>query len=40
MKFLRYKQACRLNFMGSDDELNNVASSYCIKLLQYKVQTI
>ena len=28
MKFLRYKQACRLNFMGSDDELNNVASSY------------
>ena len=28
MKFLRYKQACRLNFMGSDDELNNDASSY------------
>ena len=28
MKFLRYKQACRLNFMGSDDELNNEASSY------------
>jgi hypothetical protein len=28
MKFLGYKQACSLNFMGSDDELNNVASSY------------
>ncbi len=28
MKFFRYKQACRLNFSGSDDELNNVATSY------------
>ena len=28
MKFFRYKQACRLNFMGIDDELNNDASSY------------
>ncbi len=28
MKFLRYKQAARLTFMGIDDEYNNVASSY------------
>ena len=28
MKFFRYKQMCRLNFSGVDDELNNVASSY------------
>ena len=28
MKFFRYKQVCRLNFNGLDDELNNVASSY------------
>jgi hypothetical protein len=32
MKFFRYKQVCRLNFNGIDDELNNVASSYyCTK---------
>ena len=32
MKFFRYKQVCRLNFYGIDDELNNVASSYyCTK---------
>ena len=30
MKFFRYKQVCRLNFNGIDDELNNVASSYYI----------
>ena len=28
MKFFRYKQVARLNFVGYDDELNNVASSY------------
>ena len=28
MKFFRYKQVCRVNFCGVDDELNNVASSY------------
>ena len=28
MKFFRYKQVCRLNFSGIDDELNLVASSY------------
>ena len=28
MKFFRYKQVCRLNFNGIDDELNDVASSY------------
>ena len=27
MKFFRYKQVCRLNFCGIDDELNNIASS-------------
>ncbi len=38
MKFLRYKQAYSLNFMSSDDELNNVASSYSntkFKLFNY-----
>jgi len=28
MKFFRYKQVARLNFVGYDDELNNVGSSY------------
>jgi len=28
MKFFRYKQVCRLNFNGIDDELNDVQSSY------------
>ena len=28
MKFFRYKQECRLNFNGIDDELNDVQSSY------------
>jgi hypothetical protein len=28
MKFFRYKQVCRLNFCGIDDELNDIASSY------------
>ena len=28
MKFFRYKQVARLNFVGFDDELNNVDSSY------------
>ena len=28
MKFFRYKQVCRVNLCGVDDELNNVASSY------------
>ena len=28
MKFFRYKQVARLTFLGADDELNNVASSY------------
>ena len=28
MKFFRYKQVCRLNFSGIDDEFNLVASSY------------
>ena len=28
MKFFKYKQVCRLNFCGIDDELNNIASSY------------
>ncbi len=28
MKFLKYKQVARLNFVGIDDELNNVDSSY------------
>ena len=26
MKFFRYKQVARLNFVGFDDELNNVDS--------------
>jgi hypothetical protein len=30
MKFFRYKQVCRLNFNGIDDELIDVASSYYI----------
>ena len=28
MRFLRYKQVCRLHFSGSDDELKNVGSSF------------
>jgi hypothetical protein len=28
MKFFRYKQVCRINVNGIDDELNNIASSY------------
>ena len=28
MRFVRYKQVCRLNFLGSDDELKNVGSSF------------
>jgi len=28
MKFFRYKQVGRINFIGIDDELNNVESSY------------
>jgi len=28
MRFVRYKQVCRLNFLGSDDELKQVASSF------------
>ena len=28
MKYFRYKQVCRLNFMGIDDELKDDASSY------------
>jgi hypothetical protein len=28
MRFLRYKQVCRLHFLGSDDELKNVGSSF------------
>jgi hypothetical protein len=28
MKFFKYKQIARVNFMGYDDELNDVASSY------------
>jgi len=28
MRFLRYKQVCRLMFLGSDDELKNVGSSF------------
>ena len=28
MRFLRYKQVCRLNFLGCDDELKNVGSSF------------
>ena len=28
MKFFRYKQVARLNFIGVDDELNSVSSSY------------
>jgi hypothetical protein len=28
MKFFRYKQVCRLNFFGIDDECNDIASSY------------
>jgi len=28
MKFFRYKQVCRLNFNGLDDELNLSPSSY------------
>ena len=30
MKFFRYKQVCRLNFSGIDDELNQTPSSYYI----------
>ena len=28
MKFFRYKEVARLNFVGTDDELINVDSSY------------
>jgi len=28
MKYFRYKQICRLNFFGYDDELSNVSTSY------------
>ena len=28
MRFLRYKQVCRLHFLGADDELKNVGSSF------------
>ena len=28
MKFFRYKEVSRLNFVGIDDELNNVDSGY------------
>jgi hypothetical protein len=28
MKFFRYKEVARLNFVGTDDELSNVESSY------------
>ncbi len=49
MKIFKYKQVARLTFLGADDELNNVASSYYrlfdktqinTKLLRFRINNL
>ncbi len=37
MKFFRYKQVCRLNFNGIDDDLNDVQSVIITQNLNYLI---